>query len=49
LGEPSIAVRETDTRRWVLDAGMPRFYSVFDATERDTYRYLQNTLKWLAK
>ena len=49
LGEPSIAVRETDNRRWVLDGGMPRYYSVFDPTERDTYRYLQNTIKWLAK
>ena len=49
LGEPSIAVRETDTRRWVLDAGMTRYYSLLDPTEGDTYRYLQNTIKWLAK
>lgn len=49
LGEPSIAVRETDTRRWLLDAGMTRYYSLFDPAERDTYRYLQNVIKWLAK
>ncbi len=49
LSEPSIAVRETDTRRWVLDAGMTRYYSLLDPTERDTYRFLQNTIKWLAK
>ena len=49
LGEPSIALRETDTRRWVLDAGMTRYYSLFDPNERDTYRFLQNTIKWLAK
>jgi hypothetical protein len=49
LGEPSIAVRETDTRRWVLDTGMPRYYSLLDPAERDTYRFLQNTIKWLAK
>jgi hypothetical protein len=49
LGEPSIALRETDTRRFVLDAGMTRYYSLFDPAERDTYRYLQNTIKWLAK
>ena len=49
LGEPSIALRETDTRRWVLDAGMTRYYSLFDPAERDTYRFLQNTIKWLAK
>jgi hypothetical protein len=49
LGEPSIAVHETDTRRMFLDAGMTRFYSLFDPAERDTYRYLQNTIKWLAK
>jgi hypothetical protein len=49
LGEPAIAVRETETRRWVLDAGMTRYYSLFDPTERDTYRFLQNTIKWLAK
>jgi len=49
LGEPSIAVHETDTRRWVLDAGMTRYYSLFDPAERDTYRFLQNTIKWLAK
>lgn len=49
LGEPSIAVRETETRRWVLDAGMPRYYSLFDLGEAETYRYLQNTIKWLAK
>jgi hypothetical protein len=49
LGEPSIAVRDTETRRWVLDTGVPRFYSLFEPTERDTYRYLQNTIKWLAR
>ena len=49
LGEPSIALRETETVRWVLDAGMTRYYSLLDPTERDTYRYLQNTIKWLAK
>ena len=49
LGEPSIAVRETDTRRWVIDAGMTRYYSLLDPAERDTYRYLQNTIKWLAR
>ena len=49
LGEPSIALRETDTRRWVLDAGMTRYYALFHASERNTYRYLQNTIKWLAK
>jgi hypothetical protein len=49
LGEPSIAVNETDTRRWVLDAGMTRYYSLLDRTERDTYRFLQNTIRWLAK
>jgi hypothetical protein len=49
LGEPAIAVRETETRRWVLDAGMTRYYSLFDPAERDTYRFLQNTIKWLAK
>jgi len=42
-------LRETETRRWLLDAGMTRYYSLFDPTERDTYRYLQNTIKWLAK
>ena len=49
LGEPSIALRETDTRRWVLDAGMTRYYALFHPSERNTYRYLQNTIKWLAK
>ena len=49
LGEPSIALREAETRRMVLDAGMTRYYSLFEPTERDTYRYLQNTIKWLAK
>lgn len=49
LGEPSIAVRETETRRMVIDAGMPRFYSMADPAERDTYRYLQNMIKWLAR
>jgi hypothetical protein len=49
LGEPSIAVRETETRRMVLDAGMTRYYSIFDPAERDTYRYLQNTIKFLAR
>jgi hypothetical protein len=49
LGEPSIAVRETETRRFVLDAGMPRFYSMVHPTENDTYRYIQNTIKWLAR
>jgi hypothetical protein len=49
LGEPSIALRETETRRFVLDAGMPRYYSVSSPTEGDTYRYLQNTIKWLAR
>jgi len=49
LGEPSIAVRETEDRRWMLDTGMTRYYSVFDPAERDTYRFLQNTIKWLAK
>ena len=49
LGEPSIAVRETANRRWVIDAGMPRFYSAYFPTDRDTYRYLQNTIKWLAR
>ena len=49
LGEPSIAVRETETRRWVLDAGMTRYYSILLPTETDGYRHLQNTIKWLAK
>jgi hypothetical protein len=49
LGEPSIAVHESSTRRWVLDAGMPRYYSLLDPAERDTYRYLQNAIKWLAR
>ena len=49
LGEPSIAVRETETRRFVLDAGMPRYYSLVSPTESDTYRYIQNTIKWLAR
>jgi hypothetical protein len=49
LGEPSIALRETETRRFVLDAGMPRYYSLVSPTESDTYRYLQNTIKWLAR
>ena len=49
LGEPSIAVRETEDRRWILDTGMTRYYSLFDPAERDTYRFLQNTIKWLAK
>jgi hypothetical protein len=49
LGEPSIAVRETDNRRWVLDSGVTRYYSLFDPAERDTYRFLQNTIKWLAR
>lgn len=49
LGEPSIAVRETETRRWLLDGGMTRYYSLFDPAEGDTYRFLQNTIKWLAK
>jgi hypothetical protein len=49
LGEPSIAVRETETRRFVLDAGMTRYYSLVHPAESDTYRYLQNTIKWLAR
>ncbi len=49
LNEPSIAVRETETRRWVVDAGVTRYYSLLDPTERDTYRFLQNTIKWLAR
>ena len=49
LGEPSIALRETEARRWLLDAGMTRYYSLLDPAERDAYRYLQNTIKWLAK
>ena len=49
LGEPSIAVRETETRRFVLDAGMTRYYSLVHPTENDTYRYVQNTIKWLAR
>ena len=49
LGEPSIAVRETETRRLVLDTGMTRYYSLVSPTESDTYRYVQNTIKWLAR
>jgi hypothetical protein len=49
LSEPSIAVRETEARRWVLDAGVTRYYSLLDPAERDTYRFLQNTIRWLAK
>lgn len=49
LGEPSIALRETGTRRWLLDAGMTRYYALFHSSERNTYRFLQNTIKWLAK
>jgi hypothetical protein len=28
---------------------MTRYYSLFDPAERDTYRFLQNTIRWLAK
>jgi hypothetical protein len=49
LGEPSIALHETESRRWVLDAGMPRYYSLVNPAEAETYRYLQNTIKWLAR
>ena len=48
-GEPSIGVRETDARRFVIDAGLQRFYSLFRPDEAGTYRYLQNIIKWLAR
>jgi hypothetical protein len=48
-GEPSIAVRETEARRVVVDAGMQRFYSLFSPGELGTYRYLQNIIKYLAR
>jgi hypothetical protein len=48
-GEPSIGVRETDARRFVIDAGLQRFYSLFRPDEAGTYRYLQNIVKWLAR
>jgi hypothetical protein len=48
-GEPSIAVRETPERRFVLDAGMQRYYSMYKPEEVATYRYLQNIIKWLAR
>ena len=49
LGEPSIAVRETETRRLVLDTGMTRYYPLVNPSESDTYRYVQNTIKWMAR
>jgi len=49
LNEPSLAVRETETRRWMVDAGVTRYYSLLGPQERDTYRFLQNTIKWLAR
>ncbi len=48
-GEPSIGVRETAERRFVIDAGMQRYYSLFKPEEVGTYRYLQNIIKYLAK
>jgi hypothetical protein len=48
-GEPAIAVRETPQRRFVIDAGMQRYYSMFKAEETGTYRYLQNIIKYLAR
>jgi hypothetical protein len=48
-GEPAIGVRETETRRFVIDGGMQRFYSLFKPEETATYRYLQNLIKWLAR
>ena len=48
-GEPAIAVRETPERRFVLDAGMQRYYSMYKPEEVATYRYLQNIIKWLAR
>lgn len=48
-GEPSIAVRDTEARRFVIDAGLQRFYSLFSPTEVGTYRYLQNIIKYLAR
>jgi hypothetical protein len=49
LGEPAIALRETETRRFVLDAGTTRYYSLVNPMESDSYRFLQNTIKWLAR
>jgi hypothetical protein len=48
-GEPAIAARDTETRRYAIDAGMQRFYSLFTADEAGTYRYVQNIIKWLAR
>jgi hypothetical protein len=48
-GEPAIGVRDTETRRFVIDAGLQRFYSLFSPTEVGTYRYLQNIIKYLAR
>ncbi|MGH9662135.1 MAG: hypothetical protein ACRD96_26535 [Bryobacteraceae bacterium] len=48
-GEPAIAVREAETRRFVIDTGMQRFYSLFSPAETHTYRYLQNIIKYLAR
>jgi hypothetical protein len=48
-GEPSIGVKETETRRFVVDAGVSRFYALFLPTEQQTYRYLHNIIKFLAR
>lgn len=48
-GEPSIGVKETETRRIVVDAGLSRFYALFLPTEEQVYRYLHNILKYLAR
>jgi hypothetical protein len=48
-GESAIAVRDTETRRFVLDTGVSRFYSLFIPTETNTYRYLHNIIKYLAR
>src|SRR4029450_13637157 len=43
-GEPAIAVRETPERRFVLDAGMQRYYSMYKPEEVATYLYLQHII-----
>jgi len=48
-GEPAIAVMETETRRWVLDAGLTRFYSLLIPGDEGTYRYLQDIFRYLGK
>jgi len=48
-GEPAIAVRETEARRVLIDAGVSRTYAAHLPEDTQTYRYLHNIIKYLAR